>query len=157
MKCFTFRQNRLLKHNTNQPYQHTLSELRYVNNATPYQVYEYNREKNIQKIVKKQTKTVTNFNLNICNYNNNAKTVRRSRNFKSSIIKSNNSLMKTKEKIKNSNKSNCIKSERIYKVKNYLQLTIHKCIKSSGIKGKEHSYICSSAQTETSFPYIKSI
>ena len=47
MKCFTFRQNRLLKHNTNQPYQHTLSELRYVNNATPYQVYEYNREKNI--------------------------------------------------------------------------------------------------------------
>lgn len=155
MKCFTFKQNRLLKHNANQLYQQTLPELRYVNNATPYQVYEYNREKNIQTMVKKQTKTVTNFNLNICNYNKNANTVRRSRNFKLPL--KTNSLMKTKEKIKNSNKSNCIKSERIYKVKNYLQLTIHKCIKSSGLKGKEHSYICSSAQTETSFPYIKSI
>ena len=155
MKCFTFKQNRLLKHKANQLYQQTLPEFRYVNNATPYQVYEYNREKNIQTMVKKQTKTVTNFNLNICNYNKNANTVRRSRNFKLPL--KTNSLMKTKEKIKNSNKSNCIKSERIYKVKNYLQLTIHKCIKSSGLKGKEHSYICSSAQTETSFPYIKSI
>ena len=155
MKCFTFKQNRLLKHKANQLYQQTLPELRYVNNATPYQVYEYNREKTIQTMVKKQTKTVTNFNLNICNYNKNANTVRRSRNFKSPL--KTNSLMKTKENIKNSNKSNCIKSERIYKVKNYLQLTIHKCIKSSGLKGKEHSYICSSAQTETSFPYIKSI
>lgn len=155
MKCFTFKQNRLLKHKANQLYQQTLPELRYVNNATPYQVYEYNREKNIQTMVKKQAKTVTNFNLNICNYNKNANTVRRSRNFKSPLKTS--SLMKTKENIKNSNKSNCIKSERIYKVKNYLQLTIHKCIKSSGLKGKEHSYICSSAQTETSFPYIKSI
>lgn len=155
MKCFTFKQNRLLKHKANQLYQQTLPELRYVNNATPYQVYEYNREKNIQTMVKKQTKTVTNFNLNICNYNKNANTVRRSRNFKLPL--KTNSLMKTKENIKNSNKSNCIKSERIYKVKNYLQLTIHKCIKSSGLKGKEHSYICSSAQTETSFPYIKSI
>ena len=155
MKCFTFKQNRLLKHKANQLYQQTLPELRYVNNATPYQVYEYNREKNIQTMVKKQAKTVTNFNLNICNYNKNANTVRRSRNFKLPL--KTNSLMKTKENIKNSNKSNCIKSERIYKVKNYLQLTIHKCIKSSGLKGKEHSYICSSAQTETSFPYIKSI
>lgn len=153
MKCFTFRQNRLIKRNTNQPFLQTLPELKYVNKVTPYQVYEYNRKKSLQKIAKMQKESEKQFILNICNHNNNAKTVRKSRNYNSPMKKA-NTVIKKNVNIKC---SNYIMSDKIYKVKNYLRLTIHKCVKSNGLKGKEHSYICSSAQTDTSFPYIKSI